>query len=229
MLIIINGGACTHRGSSLPEQHVSFASSDLKATYSRRCLLCIRRNVMDTNPVFVKELRGFGLVRKPAQSPAPSPAPSPQWRRHRRNIRKQKRGKRGGVRARLADSPHRPAVPTITLANLRLLDNKLDYIRLLWTTSKAVDDCCVFVFVETWLNDSVPDIAIQLAGLTRYRADRALVEGGKLCSGGLCVYISDAWCHDVAVACIHCLPLVELMIIKFRPFYLPREFTAFLQ
>ncbi len=93
---------------------------------------------------------------------------------------------------------------------------------------RYVRDCCVFVFTETWLNNSVPDCAIQLEQLTCYRADRALVEGGKRCGGGLCVYINDAWCHDAVVVCKHCSPLVEFMIIKCRLFYLPREFTAIL-
>ncbi len=62
---------------------------------------------------------------------------------------------------------------------------------------------------------------------TCYQADRALVEGGKT-RGGLCVYINDAWCHDAVVVCKHCSPLVEFMIIKCRPFYLPREYTAIL-
>ncbi len=84
------------------------------------------------------------------------------------------------------------------------------------------------MFTETWLNNSVQDCAIQLDQLTCYRADRALVEGGKICGGGLCVYINDAWCCDAVVVCKHCSPLVEFMIIKCRPFYLPREYTAIL-
>ncbi len=84
------------------------------------------------------------------------------------------------------------------------------------------------MFTETWLNNSVPDCAIQLDQLTCYRADRALVEGGKRRGGGLCVYINDAWCRDAVVVCKHCSPLVEFMIIKCRPFYLPREYTAIL-
>ncbi len=83
------------------------------------------------------------------------------------------------LRARLAANPHKPAIPTIVLANVRSLDNKLDYIRLLRSTQRTVRDCCIFVFTETWLNNSVPDCAIQLEQLTCYRADRALVEGGK--------------------------------------------------
>ncbi len=72
------------------------------------------------------------------------------------------------------------------------------------------------------------DCAIQLDQLTCYRADRALVEGGKRRGGGLCVYINDAWCRDAVVVCKHCSPLVEFMIIKCRPFYIPREYTAIL-
>lgn len=127
-------------------------------------LLNIRRTQStDINSADAEKLRDYGLLRDP---PTPTPAPSPQWRRHGRNMKKQKRGKRGGIRARLAASPHRPAIPSITLANVRSLDNKLDCIRLLRTSSKTVSECCVFVFVETWLNDSVPDRAIQLARLT---------------------------------------------------------------
>lgn len=87
---------------------------------------------------------------------APTPAPNPQWRRHRRNKSRQKRGKRRSIRTTRAASPHWQAVPFVTLTNVRSLDNKLDYIRFLWTTSKSVNECWVFVFVEIWLNDSVP-------------------------------------------------------------------------
>ncbi len=78
------------------------------------------------------------------------------------------------------------------------------------------------------LNNSIPDCAIQLDQLTCYRADRALVEGGKRRGGGLCVYINNVWCRDAVVVCKHCSPLVEFMIIKCWPFYLPREYKAIL-
>lgn len=125
-------------------------------------------------------------------------------------------------------NPHKPAIPTILLANVRSLDNKLDNIRLLRSTQRTVRDCCVFVFTETWLSNSVPDGAIQLDQLICYRADRVLFPGGKTRGGGLCVYINDAWCRDAVVICKHCSSLVEFMIIKCRPFYLPREYTAIL-
>ncbi len=164
-----------------------------------------RTTFFELNSAHAEELRDLGLLRRPTPSPTPTTASRPQRRRYKRRERKQKRGKRGGIRARLAANPHKPAIPTIVLANVRSLDNKLDYIRLLRSTQRTVRDCCVFVFTETWLNNSVPDCAIQLEQLTCYRADRALVEGGKRRGGGLCVYINNVWCRDAVVVCKHCI------------------------
>lgn len=143
-------------------------------------------------------------------------------------MRKQKRRKRGGIRVRLAATPHKPAIPTIILANVRSLDNKLEHIGILRSTRRTVRECCVFVFVETWLNSSVPDGAGQLHRLACYRADRALVEGGKTRGGGLCVCVNVAWCRDAVVVSKHCSSLLEFMALKCRPFYLPTEFRAIL-
>ncbi len=204
--------------------------SVLKRAYSREFLHDIgRTTLLELNFAHAEELRDLGLIRRPTTSPTPTTASCPQRRRHKRRERKQKRVKRGGIRARLTANPHKPAIPTIVLANVRSLDNKLDYIRLLRSTQRIVRDCCVFVFTETWLSNSVPDCTIQLDQLSCYRADRVLVEGGKTLGGGLCVYINDEWCRDAVVVYKHCSPLVEFMIIKCRPFYLPREYTAIMR
>ncbi len=79
---------------------------------------------------------------------------------------------------------------------------------------------------ETWLNDNIPDSAIQLHGLTCCRADRDSSLSDKTRGGGLCVYINKEWCNNAAVLSKHCSSLVEFMVVKCRPFYLPREFTA---
>ncbi|KAL0149686.1 hypothetical protein M9458_054969 [Cirrhinus mrigala] len=218
--------------SSCKSQCFCTSSSRLsvfKRVYSRTFLLNIGRNkLFKLNSADAEELNGLSLLRRPTQSPTPTPAPRPQWRRLKRRERKQKRGKRGGIRARLAASPHKPAIPSIVLANVRSLDNKLDYIRLLRSSQRNVKDCCVFVFTETWLSDSVPDRAIQLDQLACYHADRVVVAGGKTRGGGLCIYINDAWCRDAVAVCKYCSPVLEFMVIKCRPFYLPREYTAIL-
>ncbi len=84
----------------------------------------------------------------------------------------------------------------------------------------------MFVFTETWLNDNIPDSAIQFHGLSCCRADRDSSLSGKTRGGGLCVYINKEWCNNAAVLSKHCSSLVEFMVVKCRPFYLPREFTA---
>ncbi len=84
----------------------------------------------------------------------------------------------------------------------------------------------MFVSTEIWLNDNIPDSAIQLNRLTCYRADRDTTLSGKSHGGGLCVYINKEWCNNAAVVLKHCSSLVEFMFVKCRPFYLPREFTA---
>ncbi|KAI4876114.1 hypothetical protein NFI96_026138 [Prochilodus magdalenae] len=142
--------------------------------------------------------------------------------------RPQKRGKRAGVRTRLTSKPARAALPSILLSNVSTLENKLDCIRLQRTTRRESRDCCVFVVTETWLSDRVPDAAIQLDGLASFRADRDSALCGKTCGGGLCVYINTEWCKNSVLVSSYCSPLVEFMIVRCRPFYLPREFTTVL-
>ncbi len=112
------------------------------------------------------------------------------------------------------------------LLNVCSLENKLDLIQLSRSTQHETRDCCVFVFTETWLNDTIPDSAIQLHGLSCCRADRDSSLSGKTLGGGLCVYINKEWCNNAAVLSKHCSSLVEFMDVECRPFYLPREFTA---
>ncbi|KAI4898623.1 hypothetical protein NFI96_006404 [Prochilodus magdalenae] len=168
--------------------------------YDRQTLLHFRNQPNNTvNDELRETLRGFGLLRQPAPQIAASSEASSRKRGHRKRCaRLQKRGKRAGVRTRLTTKPTRAALPSILLSNVCSLENKLDCIRLQRTTRRESRDCCVFVFTETWLSDRVPDAAIQLDGLASFRADR---------DSALCV---------------------EFMIVRCRPFYLPREFTAVL-
>lgn len=87
-------------------------------------------------------------------------------------------------------------------------------------TTRRVLNCCCMILSETWLDPSIPDAAIELAGHTAYRADRT-ADSGKMTGGGLCIYINNSWCTKVMV-----VDKAELMLLKCRPFYLPKEFTA---
>lgn len=81
----------------------------------------------------------------------------------------------------------------------------------------------IMIFTETWLNSSFPVSDIELAGRYTHRADRTMYGSGK--TGGLYIYVNNAWCTDSAIILRHCSPNVELLIVKCRPYYLPRELT----
>uniref|UniRef100_A0A3B1IU70 Reverse transcriptase domain-containing protein n=1 Tax=Astyanax mexicanus TaxID=7994 RepID=A0A3B1IU70_ASTMX len=111
----------------------------------------------------LQTLLELSLLRDPGLQPAVFPDAGAQRKCHRKRCeRKRKRGKRAGIRVRLKASPSRPAIPSLFLANVCSLDNKLDYIRLQRTTQREFRDCCVLFFVESWLNDNIPDIKTQL-------------------------------------------------------------------
>ncbi|KAK2878201.1 hypothetical protein Q8A73_012383 [Channa argus] len=172
--------------------------------YDRQTLLRHRVHTYNNlHEEVIGNLRDLGLLRPQRQIPGPQPSVSPdaggQVRgRRKRCSRKRKRGKRAGVRARLNANPSRPALP----------------------------DCCIFVFTETWLSDRVPEAAIQLDGLTVFRADRNAALCGKTRGGGVCVYINTEWCKNSVLVSRFCSSLVEFVTVRCRPFYLPREFTT---
>ncbi len=209
----------------LPVIHKEFSP---KHIYDRQSLLDIGNAYKyELSPAAAEKLQGLCLLLEPDLETAGSLTDAIRARRQRKRCeRGRKRGKRRGIRARLRANPTRPALPTLMLSNVRSLENKLDLIQLTRSTQHEARDCCVFVFTETWLNDNIPDSAIQLNKLTCYRADRDKTLSGKSRGGGLCLYINKEWCNNAAVLSKHCSPLVEFKFVKCRPFYLPREFTA---
>ncbi len=215
--------------SSKPEEkQQKHQETTVQHVYDRQRLLEIGSACnYHPSPMTTEKLRGLCLLWKSDPETADSPTAAIRTRRCcKRCERGRKRGKRGGIRARLKANRTRPAFPTILLSNVRSLENKLDLIRLCRTTQRETRECCVFVFTETWLNNNIPDSAIQLHGLTCYRADRDTALSGKTRGGGLCVYINKEWFNNAVSVSKHCSSLVEFIIVKCRPFYLPREFTA---
>lgn len=81
-------------------------------------------------------------------------------------------------------------------------------------------------FTETWLDDRVPDVAIELERRTMFRADRTIEDSGKTRGGGLYIYVNNAWCTNAVMTGSHCSENLEYLSVKCRPFYLPREFTC---
>ncbi|KAI5628338.1 gastrula zinc finger protein XlCGF28.1-like [Silurus asotus] len=59
-----------------------------------------------------------------------------------------------------------------------------------------------------------------------YRMDRTL-DSGKSREGGVCLMVNKHWCDSANIVPLSrsCTPNLELLTIKCRPFYLPREFS----
>ncbi|XP_076849711.1 uncharacterized protein LOC143497938 [Brachyhypopomus gauderio] len=195
-----------------------------------RTLLQWRNHSEKLQDEVLQTLRELSLLGDPGPQTAASPDSGAQRKSHRKRCeRKRKRGKRAGIRARLKANPSRPAVPSLFLAHVCSLHTELEHIRLQRTTRREFRDCCVLVFVESRLSDDIPDSAVQLAGLTAFRADRSAAPSGKTRDGGgVCVYINTEWCSDAVAVARHCSLLVEFLIVRCRPFYLPRELSSVL-
>lgn len=58
--------------------------------------------------------------------------------------------------------------PSLFLANIQLLDNKIQYLQLQLHMQCKLWDCCGFVWTETWLLTNITDSVIQLFKLTLF-------------------------------------------------------------
>ncbi len=130
--------------------------------------------------------------------------------------RKKHHGRRAGIRDRLRKRAHSPPLPSILLANVQSLDNKMDDLRARISFQR---DCNILCLTETWLTPSVPDTAAT-------PSDN--FSAGKTKDGGVCFMINKKWCdpRNISILSRSCSPHLEHLSIICRPFYLPREFPA---
>ncbi len=122
----------------------------------------------------------------------------------------------------------KPPLPTILLANVQSLDNKLCELRARISYQRETRDCCVICLTETWMSTMVPDSAIELTGFSVHHSDRTKELTGKSRGGGVCFYINNSWCDERNIHSIKsfCSPDLEFNLLLCRPFCLLREFTA---
>ncbi|KAK3530146.1 hypothetical protein QTP86_015155 [Hemibagrus guttatus] len=113
-----------------------------------------------------------------------------------KRFKKRKRGKRAGTLVKLRQRGFRTVLPSIHLENLRSLPNKMDELLLLSRTNKDFSNSAALCFTESWLNDAIPDSALNLPGFQLFRADRVAESAGKSRGGGTCFYINERWCTD---------------------------------
>ena len=133
-----------------------------------------------------------------------------------------KRGSRGGVRERLKKRSSREPLTTITLSNVRALQNKIDELTALVRFDGNFRCSNLMCFTEAWLTDDIDNILVP--GFTAVRADRDNDKAQKSVVCGLCMFVSDTWARQYCVRERECTRDVELLTVSFRPFCLPREF-----
>ncbi len=146
---------------------------------------------------------------------------------HRR-LNKKHRGKSAGIRNRLRKRAHSPPLPSILLANVQSLENKMDDLRARISFQWDIRDCNIICLTETWLTPSVPDTAVTPSdNFSVLRMDRT-AEAGKSKGGGVCFMINKKWCDPRNISSLSrsCSPHLEHLFIICRPFYLPREFSS---
>lgn len=134
--------------------------------------------------------------------------------------------KKGGVRARLKRETHKQrALPSIILANVRSLRNKLDELQACVNHLHEFRTASVLAFTESWLNNNDDDGMLHIDGFSPpLRLDRDSERTGKQHGGGVCLYVNNSWCSTVKVREKLCTTDIELLVVSLRPYYLPREF-----
>ncbi len=154
--------------------------------YDRDTLLNIGSTVAQRKPDF-EFLNAGGLFTDTASEPFVWVAKSRRRRRRR---------KRASVLVRLRRRAFRPPLPTILLANVQSLDNKLCELRTRISYQRETRDCCVICLTETWMSAMLPDSAIELTGFSVHHSDRTKELTGKSRGGGVCFYINNSWCNE---------------------------------
>ncbi len=115
-------------------------------------------------------------------------SPNPSWpleilrnaenKGHRRRNKKHS-GNSAGIRNRLRKRAHSPPLPSILLANVQSLENKMDDLRARISFQRDIRDCNIICLSETWLTPSVPDTAVTPSdNFSVLRMDRT-AEAGK--------------------------------------------------
>ena len=144
-------------------------------------------------------------------------------------LRSKIRGKRSGVRQRIKDCKYHGKIklnlPTISLTNANRIYNKLDELEAL-VNSKQLRNCCCLAITETWLDSTHTDNFISISGYTSIRQDRDPTKTNKQLGGGLLLYINDNWSNSYSVVSNHIAPDIEIMVVKVRPYWLPREIAC---
>jgi hypothetical protein len=99
-------------------------------------------------------------------------------------------------------------LPSVLLANVQLLDNKLDDLCSRLSYQRDIKNCNILCFTESGLNDDMDNK--QLAGFSMHWQDETAASG-KTRDGGLCLFVNNSWCakSNIKEFSTFCSPEVE--------------------
>ena len=140
-------------------------------------------------------------------------------------VRKRQRGKRAG-RNRKATLQRKLPLPSIVLANARSINNKVDELDGLIKFHYAYKNASAIALTETWLHSTIDDNHIAFDGFDVYRADRDPDASNKSRGGGCLWLIRKSWCTNTTVHRRYQSKDLELLHLRCRPHYLPREINV---
>lgn len=102
-------------------------------------------------------------------------------------LRRPYRGCKAGakLKAWLADTRRhqKPSLPSVIIGNVNSLPNKIDELAAL-ENQQIYRECSLFILMETWLTDSIPNTQVDLRGFTVVRVDMDTKACGKSKGGG---------------------------------------------
>ncbi|KAK0149973.1 hypothetical protein N1851_009261 [Merluccius polli] len=85
--------------------------------------------------------------------------------------KKKKRGSRGGIRNRIKRRGSHFPLPTVTLSNVRSLQNKMHELSALIKFDRDFSRANLICLTETWLNEDIKNINLDGYSLVRYDRD----------------------------------------------------------
>lgn len=99
--------------------------------------------------------------------------------------------------------------------------NKMDLLHARCRMERAFRGICIIALSETLLDQSVTDVAVSLGNFTIIRSN-STKQSGKMCGGGVCLYINNWWCNNFKARHRLCTPNLELLC-PFVHFICPRN------
>ena len=140
----------------------------------------------------------------------------------RRRKRRRYWGRRSGCLVRIWRRAGNLRLPSVLLANVQSMENKIGKLRSRISYQWDVKNCNIlFSPSRGWTTSWITFSWWVLRFFGRIE-QRPLVTRG----GGLCIFVNNSWCTESKEVLRFCPPEVEYLMIICRPHYLPIEFSS---